>query len=129
MLNSIEDILDVGVSSEKELDLNSNSFVRSDMNKKEIVLEYAIEEVTEWFEKGERLKGNKLRGYTAGNWIDKKNDLRHLGFEGMTKKIIDKALEVYNLTDRSKVNTEYFFCILDQKNLVIEVFFFYLRLT
>ena len=78
MLNSIEDILDVGVSSEKELDLNSNSFVRSDMNKKEIVLEYATEEVTEWFKKGEGLKGNKLRGYTAGNWIDKKNDLKHI---------------------------------------------------
>jgi hypothetical protein len=108
MLNSIEDILDVGVSSEKELDLNSNSFVRSDMDKYKLVLEYATEAVTEWFKKGEGLEGNKLRGYTAGNWIDKKNDLKHLGFEGMTKKIIDKALEVYNLTDRSKVNMDYF---------------------
>ena len=32
MYSSIEDILDIGVSSEKELDLNSKSFVRSDMN-------------------------------------------------------------------------------------------------
>ena len=108
MLNNIEDILDIGVSSKKVLDLNSNSFVRSDMNKYKLVLEYATEVVTEWFEEGKGLRGNYLRAFTAGNWIDKKNNLRHLGFEGMTKKIIDKALEVYNLIDRSKVNADYF---------------------
>ena len=105
MINTIQDIL---VEEEKVLDLYTENVVSSDMNKHEIVYQYAVDEANKWFENGKGLRGNNLRNYTAGNWIDKKADLKHLGFEGFSLKIIDKGLEVFNLTHRSKVNASYF---------------------
>jgi len=107
MYSSIEDILDIGVSSEKELDLNTNFVVRSNMNKREKLLEYSKTLVTDWFKRGEGLRNVELKNYTSG---DKKKGRqgKHIGFEGITEKIINKGLDLYNLKGRSKVNGEYF---------------------
>tara|TARA_Y100000592_G_scaffold91986_1_gene153025 strand:- start:949 stop:1674 length:726 start_codon:yes stop_codon:yes gene_type:complete len=105
MINTIQDIL---VEEEKVLDLYTKNVVSSDMNKHEIVYQYAVDVADEWFENGKGLRGNNLRHYTTGNWIDQKANLKHLGFEGFSLKIIHKALEVFNLTHRSKVNASYF---------------------
>ena len=78
------------------------------MNTKEKLYEYSENLVTDWFKKGKGLRGVPLKNFTSGDWIDKKKGKRHFGLEGITKQIIDKGLELYNLTNRSEVNSNYF---------------------
>ena len=62
------------------------------------VLEFATNHTENWFSGGKGLKDT--RHYTSGNH-------GHLGFENFTEKILWKAVEVYGLTDRVKINQDY----------------------
>tara|TARA_B100001113_G_C20938612_1_gene547672 strand:+ start:102 stop:827 length:726 start_codon:yes stop_codon:yes gene_type:complete len=96
------------------LDINTKNVVYSSitneekiMNKKQTLNKYSVDLVTNWFKNGEGLRSVDLKNYTSGD--NKKNTSgRHIGFEGITEKIIKKGLELYNLTHRSKVNGDYF---------------------
>ena len=71
------------------------------MNKIDEVKNYANEEFKLWFDKASSGQGTKLKNYTSG-------DGDNIGLEGITKKILSKALDVYGLTSRSKINGDYF---------------------
>jgi len=94
----------------KELDLYRFYVVYSDMkkDKKQQLYEYSEKLVTDWFKMGKGLRGVPLKNFTSGDWIDKKNGKRHSGLEGISFQIINKGLELYKLTERSEVNSEYF---------------------
>ena len=76
--------------------------------KKQQLYKYSEELVTEWFKGGEGLRGVPLKNFTSGDKKKGKSKKKHIGFEGITRQIINKGLELYNLTHRSKVNGDYF---------------------
>jgi hypothetical protein len=101
--------------AKKTLDLYRVLVVYSHMEKKDNTMNtehqlyrYSKDLVTDWFKRGKGLRGNPLKNFTSGDWVDKKKGLRHSGLEGITEQIINKGLELYNLTDRSEVNSNYF---------------------
>ena len=55
---------------------------------------FAISILSEWFKEGSGLRKTPLKNYTGG-------DHNSIGFEGITRLIINKAIEIYNLTDRN----------------------------
>ena len=61
---------------------------------------FAISILSEWFKEGSGLRKTPLKNYTGG-------DHNSIGFEGITRLIINKAIEIYNLTDRVKINQTY----------------------
>lgn len=77
-------------------------------NRNQQLLEYSQKLTKDWFLLGEGLKGVPLKNFTSGDWIDKKNNHRHEGLEGITHKIITKGFELYGLQDRARVDQSYF---------------------
>ena len=77
------------------------------IDKKQQLYNYSDKLVTNWFKSGEGLRSTALKNYTSGDKKKGKNE-KHIGFEGITEKIINKGLDLHNLTHRSKVNGEYF---------------------
>ena len=77
------------------------------MEKTQEVFEYSKEVVSEWFVNGRGLRNKSLKNYTSG---DKKKGrkAKHIGFEGITRKIILKVIAVYGLTGRCSINSDYF---------------------
>ena len=71
------------------------------MDKIDKIKTYANKLVGDWFDNAPSGQGKPLKNYTSG---DGDNE----GFESITHKIINKALSVYNLQDRSKINGDYF---------------------
>jgi len=71
------------------------------------LFEFSKDLVEDWFTKGKGLRSTPLKNYTSGD--KKKGKIgKHIGFEGVTEKIINKGLSLYNLSDRSTVDGEYF---------------------
>ncbi|MAH43549.1 hypothetical protein CL614_07590 [archaeon] len=82
--------------------------VPSDQTSKNSQLfEFSKELVEDWFEKGKGLRSTPLKNYTSGD-RKKGEKEKHIGFEGITEQIINKGLELYNLSHRSEVNGKYF---------------------
>ena len=77
------------------------------MEKTQEVFEYSKEVVSEWFVNGRGLRNKPLKNYTSGD-KKKRSNGRHIGFEGITRKIILKVIAVYGLTGRCSINSDYF---------------------
>ena len=71
------------------------------MNKIDEVKNYANKVFKLWFDEAPTGQSTTLKNYTSG-------DGDNIGLEGITKKILSKALDVYGLTSRSKINGDYF---------------------
>ena len=83
--------------------------------KEKMLYDYSKELVEGWFRGGEGLRSTPLKNYTSGDKKKGKTE-KHIGFEGITEKIINKGLEFYNLTHRSRVDGKYF----DDPNNVLD---------
>ena len=71
------------------------------MNKIDKVKKYANEEVKLWFDEAPTGQGTALKNYTSG-------DGDNVGFQGITKKIIQYAINVYGIQNRTRLDGEYF---------------------
>ena len=71
------------------------------MNKIDKVKKYANKIIKSWFDDAPTGQGKPLKNYTSG-------DGDNIGFESITKNIIQYALSAYGLESRSKVNEDYF---------------------
>ena len=71
------------------------------MNELQEVLEFSEKLVGKWFDDAPNGQGKTLKNYTSG-------DGNNTGFESITKKIIKKAIQVYGLQKRCRVDGKYF---------------------
>lgn len=71
------------------------------MNKVSQVQVYGRNLIGKWFAAAPVGQGIELKNYTSG-------DGDNIGFEGISKQILEKAIEVYNLSNRCVINSEYF---------------------
>tara|TARA_Y100000593_G_C4196278_1_gene279498 strand:+ start:100 stop:723 length:624 start_codon:yes stop_codon:yes gene_type:complete len=61
--------------------------------------------IDKWFDKGKGLRGYNLKNFTSG-------DGNNEGFEEITKNILKKAIEIFELENRTSINSDY---IIDPK--------------
>ena len=56
--------------------------------------------ISNWFDKGKGLRSKALKNFTSGDGINE-------GFEEITKKILRKAIEIFELENRALINGDY----------------------
>lgn len=71
------------------------------MSKLKQVQKYGRDIIGKWFSDAPKGQGTTLKNYTSG-------DGDNIGFEGISRKILNKAIEIYNLSGRCIVSNEYF---------------------
>ena len=71
------------------------------MGKVEEVMKFAHKLDAKWFNEAPSGQGTTLKNYTGG-------DCSNVGFEYITKSILNMAIKVYGLTKRCEVNGDYF---------------------
>ena len=69
-------------------------------DKRDELFFFASSTLHSWFAQGRGLSAVPLKNFTSG-------DHSNIGFEGITSLILNRAIEIYGLTDRVEVNQTY----------------------